>query len=67
MVYGLERELGDRAAVIKLNASSTVGREALYEYGVRLLPTFIVLDGSGQLLLKREGLASRSELLGALP
>jgi hypothetical protein len=67
MVYGLERELGERAKVIKLDASSAVGREAAYEYGVRMLPTFVVLDGSGRVLLKREGVASKVELLRALP
>ena len=67
MVNGLERDLGDRAAVIKLNTSSAVGRDAAYQYAVRVLPTFVVLDGNGRVLLKREGIASKDELLRALP
>jgi thioredoxin-related protein len=67
MVNGLERELGERAVMIKLNVSSAVGREAVYRYAVRVLPTFVVLDGDGRVLLKREGIASKAELLQALP
>ena len=47
---GLERDLGDRADVLRLSAWSAVGRQLGARYGVRGVPTFLLFDGTGQMI-----------------
>ncbi len=46
----LETRLDGRAEVIRLNLLSDVGREAALRYGVRAVPTLLVVDGEGDLV-----------------
>ena len=66
MVDGLERELGDRAQVIRLNVASPLGRQASARYQARVVPTFIVTDGRGHVVLNQGGRSSKQVLLEAL-
>lgn len=54
-VDGLERDLDGKAAVLRLDVRSPVGREAAARYGVRAVPTLIVVDGQGQVVLTQVG------------
>ncbi len=56
IVDGLETELAGEAKVIRLDALSTVGRQAASQFGVRGMPTLLVLDGGGQVVLTQVGL-----------
>ena len=47
VVDGLERELGERLLVIRLNIQEQVGRELAPVYGFDFTPTFIYFDESG--------------------
>lgn len=47
MVDGLERDLGDSAKVIRLDVFTGLGQQMAARYGVRGVPTFVVLDGEG--------------------
>ena len=51
----LERDLEGRAEVLRLGASSAVGRELAARYGVRGVPTFLLFDGSGEMLYHKVG------------
>ncbi len=66
MVDGLERELAGRAAVVRLDVMSDVGRMAAYAYGIRVVPSFLVFDGAGNIVLAKSGRASKGELLQAI-
>jgi thioredoxin-related protein len=44
----LERDLEGQARVLRLSILSSVGRELAARYGVRGVPTLLLLDGSGQ-------------------
>jgi thioredoxin-like negative regulator of GroEL len=48
IVDGLETKLAGKAAVIRLNMLSQVGQQAAQQYGVRAVPTLVVVDGNGQ-------------------
>jgi thioredoxin-like negative regulator of GroEL len=48
IVDGVEKQLTGKAQVIRLDVTSQVGREAAARYGVRGVPTLIVVDGDGQ-------------------
>jgi thioredoxin-like negative regulator of GroEL len=48
IVDGLEKKLADKAQVIRLDVMSDVGRQAAARYGVRGVPTVVVVDGFGQ-------------------
>ena len=56
---GLERELGDRAQVLRLSVSDDVGREVAMRYRVRAVPTFVLLDGAGEVVLTQAGMPDR--------
>ena len=55
MVYGLERELGDRVQVLRLNVLSPVGRAAASAYAVRAVPTFVLFDAGGEMVYYQVG------------
>jgi len=54
-VNRLERELGAQARIIRLDVFSSVGRTAASQFAVRGVPTFILLDGHGQILDRQVG------------
>ncbi len=62
VVDGLERELGDRAQVLRLSVSDDVGRELGMRYRVRAVPTFVLLDGAGEVVLAQAGMPDREEI-----
>jgi thioredoxin-like negative regulator of GroEL len=55
-VDGLERKLAGKAAVIRLDLMSQVGRQAAARFGVRAVPTLLVVNGEGQVVLTQVGL-----------
>jgi thioredoxin-like negative regulator of GroEL len=54
-VDGLERDLKGRAAVLRLDMLSGVGRDAASQFGVKAVPTTLVFDGYGQVVLRQVG------------
>jgi hypothetical protein len=58
----LERKLDGKAEVIRLNTMSGVGRQAAMVFGVRAVPTLIVVDGDGQLTLTQVGIIRPGEV-----
>lgn len=62
IVDRLERELEGKAAVIRLDLMSSVGRQAAVHFGVRAVPTLLVLDGEGQVALTQVGLLRAGEV-----
>lgn len=51
IVDGLERDLADKAEVVRLDVTTQLGQQAAAKYGVRGTPTLIVIDGQGQPVL----------------
>lgn len=56
IVDGLEKKLNGKAEVIRLNVFSRVGQQAARRYGVRGVPSLIVVDGSGQAVYGQAGI-----------
>jgi thioredoxin-related protein len=54
-VDGLERDLNGRAAVLRLDMLSGVGRDAASQYGVKAVPTTLLFDGHGQVIWRQVG------------
>ncbi len=52
----LERGLDGKAEVIRLDMMSGVGRQAAFRFGVRAVPTLVVVDGDGQVALTQVGI-----------
>ena len=52
--------------MVRLDVMSDVGRMAAYTYGIRVVPSFLVFDGAGRLVLAKSGRASKGELLQAV-
>jgi thioredoxin-related protein len=70
VVDRLERELEGEARVLRLSARSGVGRQLGARYGVRGVPTFLLFDGSGEMVhyqvgrLDADRVKAEIELLG---
>ena len=53
---GLERKLDGKASVIRLDVMSQVGRQAAARFGVRGVPTLILVDSEGEVTLRQVGI-----------
>ena len=60
MVDGLEREVGDRVQILRLNILSPVGRAAASAYAVRAVPTFVLFDAGGEMVYYQAGFPGRA-------
>jgi len=52
--------------VLRLNPLDEVGRQIAARYGVRTIPTFVLLDGNGEVVLKQVGTLQRDEIEAAV-
>lgn len=59
---GLEQKLDGKASVIRLDMTSQVGRQAAARFGVRAVPTLLVVNGEGQVILTQVGLLRPGEV-----
>ena len=60
---GLERNLQGKATVLRLDVTSEVGGQAAALFGVRAVPTLVLLDGRGQPALTQAGLLKPDDVL----
>ena len=63
---GIARELDGRLEVVRLDVSSAVGREAAAHFQVSALPTFVLVDGDGQPVLRLAGMPNRGQIVQEL-
>ena len=63
IVDGIERDLGSRGRVVRLNVLSGIGSEVAARYGVRGVPTLIVFDGQGQVAYQQAGMPERARIV----
>lgn len=52
----LEEKVANRARVIRLDVLSRVGQQAAARYGVRGVPTLVVVNGQGQAVYGQAGI-----------
>ncbi len=63
---GIESDLEDRAELLRLSITDNVGRELAIRYSVRSVPTLLLLDGSGNVVLKQTGRLDREAVRNAV-
>jgi cytochrome c-type biogenesis protein len=66
VVDGLEQDLTGRAQVLRLSVMDDVGGELAMRYGVRGVPTFVLLDGTGEVVLRQAGIPAQDEIKAAV-
>jgi thiol-disulfide isomerase/thioredoxin len=66
IVDGLERDLEDKADVIRLDTNSQLGLQIARRYGVSALPTLLVFDEDGELIHREIGPPSKSRIIAAV-
>ena len=59
---GLERDLEGQAQVLRLSVLDDVGGQLAMRYGVRGVPTFVLLDGAGDVVLAQGGMPDRDAI-----
>lgn len=52
--------------VLRLNVTDGVGGELAMRYSVRGVPTFVLLDGAGEVMLAQVGRLKRAEIVAAV-
>jgi thioredoxin-related protein len=65
VVDGIERALEGEVEVLRLGVTNGVGRELAIRYSVRSVPTLVLLDGNGDVVLRQAGLPRREEVVAA--
>lgn len=63
---GIERDLAGKAQVLQLNVMDNVGGQLAARYSVRGVPTFLVLDGDGEVVLRQVGRPRRQDIMAAI-
>lgn len=63
---GIERDLAGSAHVLRLNVVDGVGGQLAARYNVRGVPTFLVLDGEGEVVLRQVGRPQRKEIMATI-
>jgi thiol-disulfide isomerase/thioredoxin len=63
IVDGLEKDLEGKADVIRLNAMTSIGRQAAAHFGARGLPTLVLVDGNGEVVLTQVGIIRSGPIL----
>lgn len=64
---GIERELRSQGVqAFHLDANSNVGNQLARQYGVRGVPTLVVLDASGDPVLRQIGRLDKQRVLEAV-
>ncbi len=66
VVDRLEQELAGQAQVLRLNVSSSVNVKLAMRYGVRGVPAFLLLDGTGKVVWGQGGAPSRDKIIAAV-
>jgi thioredoxin-related protein len=66
VVDGIERDLEGEAELLRLGVTNGVGRELAIRYGVRSVPTLVLLDRNGGVVLKQAGVPRRGEVVAAV-
>ena len=59
---GLERDLEGQAQVLRLSVLDDVGGQLAMRYGVRGVPTFVLLDGAGNVVLAQGGMPDKEAI-----
>ena len=59
---GLERDLKGKSVVLRLDVSSQLGRQVAGQFGVRGVPTLVVVDGNGRPMLTQVGRPQPAEV-----
>lgn len=62
---GIERDLQGEVDVLRLGVMNGVGRELALRYGVRSVPTLVLLDGNGDVVLTQSGVPRRAQIVEA--
>lgn len=57
MVDGLEREFEGRAVVLRADLQSGAGGKLARRYDIDSVPSFVVFDGKGKVVFRRNGSA----------
>jgi thioredoxin-related protein len=66
VVDGIERDVEDNTQVLRLSVTDNVGRQLAMRYGVRGVPTLVLLDGNGNVVLRQAGPPQREEIMTAV-
>jgi thioredoxin-related protein len=61
-VNGLKEELAGKVDVVHLSLVSRAGREVGSRYGIRIVPTSLLFDSTGELLTRVDGVPKKEQL-----
>jgi len=62
----IEKQLRDKASVVRVNVAAASGLEVARRYGVRATPTLLVLNGQGAVVYSHVGVPNSAEVVAAV-
>jgi thiol-disulfide isomerase/thioredoxin len=66
VVDRLEQELEGQAQVLRLSVMDDVGGQLAVRYGARGVPTFVLLNGMGEVVFQQGGMPDREAIKSAV-
>jgi len=66
IVDGLEKDLRGQATVLRIDLLSGIGRDAARLYDVKVVPTTLLFDGNGNVILRETGMPSAGKFRAAV-
>ncbi len=66
IVDGLERELDADLQILRVNVMDQVGARLAQRYSVRMMPTFVLLNNEGEVVLTQAGMPNRDEIVSKI-
>jgi hypothetical protein len=63
IVNGIEKQLKDRAHVVRLSMLSKLGQQVAGDFEVVAVPTTLIFDGAGNICYRHAGLPDRQAIL----
>ena len=66
IVDGIEQDLGDAAKVIRLDVFTPLGQQMAARYRARSVPTFVILDGQGNVFRVSSGIPDAGAIKSAV-
>ncbi|MHB9033568.1 MAG: thioredoxin family protein [Anaerolineae bacterium] len=65
-VDGIERAAKDRATMYRIATTTASGAQVAQYFGIRGVPTLVLLDGKGEIVFSQSGRIDKDAVLAAL-
>lgn len=66
VVDGIEREVGEQVRFVRIAVTSSTGSAIAQHFGIRGVPTLLLVDGRGSVILTQVGRLDKAQVVDVL-